>query len=178
MALKTTPDDEQDAGRGLLPIRLASRALTRVFMNPGGAPSEERLRERVEGKVVLITGASHGIGEATALQLGEAGARVLLVARSRQRLEDLAERIAELGGAAHVHACDLADPDAVEVLGGEVLDENGRVDVLVSNAGKSIRRSIDRSYERFHDFRRTIDINYLGPVRTRAGAVALDARAR
>ncbi|MGC1798900.1 MAG: hypothetical protein WA701_00805, partial [Solirubrobacterales bacterium] len=77
MALKTTPDDEQDAGRGLLPIRLASRALTRVFMNPGGAPSEERLRERVEGKVVLITGASHGIGEATALQLGEAGARVL-----------------------------------------------------------------------------------------------------
>lgn len=157
--------DKQDHLRGPLPIRLASRAITRMFMDPGGAPSEERLREAVEGKVVLITGASYGIGEATALQLGKARARVLLVARSRQRLEDLAKRIAELGGTAHVHACDLADPDAVEVLGAKVLAENGRVDVLVSNAGKSIRRSIDRSYERFHDFQRTISINYLGPVR-------------
>ena len=133
-------------------------------MNPGGAPGEEPLREAVEGKVVLITGASYGIGEATALRLGNAGARVLLVARSRERLEELTERIAELGGTAHVHTCDLADPDAVERLAADVLDEHGRVDVLVSNAGKSIRRSIELSYERFHDFRRTIDINYLGPV--------------
>ena len=64
-----------------------------------------------------------------------------------------------------MHPCDLSDPDAVEALGADVLAANGRVDVLVSNAGKSIRRSIDLSYERFHDFRRTIDVNYLGPVR-------------
>jgi NAD(P)-dependent dehydrogenase (short-subunit alcohol dehydrogenase family) len=157
--------NEQDDLRRLLPIRLASRALTRVFMNPGGDPGEERLRRAVEGKVVLITGASYGIGEATALRLGKAGARVVLVARSRERLEGLAEQIAKLGGSAHVHPCDLADLDAVETLAADVLDEHGRVDVVVSNAGKSIRRSIELSYERFHDFRRTIDINYLGPVR-------------
>ena len=156
---------EQGDVRGPLPFRLASRALTRVFMNPGGAPGEKPLREAVEGKVVLITGASYGVGEATALQLGEAGARVVLVARSRERLEGLAARVAELGGTANVHPCDLADPDAVERLAADLLDEHGRVDVLVSNAGKSIRRSIELSYERFHDFRRTIDINYLGPVR-------------
>jgi acyl-CoA synthetase (AMP-forming)/AMP-acid ligase II/NAD(P)-dependent dehydrogenase (short-subunit alcohol dehydrogenase family) len=157
--------DERGGRRAPLPIRLASRALTRVFLNPGGDPTDERLRGSVEGKVVLLTGASYGIGEASALRLGAAGATVLLVARSPERLEEVAERIEEGGGTARVHPCDLADPDAVEALGAAVLAENGRVDVLVSNAGKSIRRSIDLSYERFHDFRRTIDVNYLGPVR-------------
>ena len=157
--------DERGDRRGPLPIRLASRALTRVFLNPGGDPDDGCLRKAVEGKVVLITGASYGIGEAAALRLGGAGATVLLVARSRDRLEEVAERIEADGGTARVHPCDLADPDAVEALGAEVLAANGRVDVLVSNAGKSIRRSIDLSYERFHDFRRTIDVNYLGPVR-------------
>jgi NAD(P)-dependent dehydrogenase (short-subunit alcohol dehydrogenase family) len=156
---------EQGGIRGPLPIRLASRALTRLLLNPGGAPGDDRLREAVKGKVVLITGASRGIGEAAALRLGGAEGTVLLVARSRGRLENLAERIEDLGGAARVHVCDLADADAVEALGAEVLEENGRIDVLVSNAGKSIRRSIDLSYERFRDFRRTIDVNYLGPVR-------------
>ena len=157
--------NERGGRRGPLPIRLASRALTRVFLNPGGDPGDGRLRKAVEGKVVLVTGASYGIGEASALRLGGAGATVLLVARSRGRLEDVAERIEGNGGTARVHPCDLSDPDAVEALGADVLAANGRVDVLVSNAGKSIRRSIDLSYERFHDFRRTIDVNYLGPVR-------------
>ena len=147
-----------------LPLRLASRAFTRVFMQPGGGPGDEKLREAVEGKVVLVTGASFGIGEASALKLGEAGARVLLVARTAKRLEVLAERISELGGRAYVHTCDVGQPDAVEELAAEVLEEYGHIDVLVSNAGKSIRRSIELSYERFHDFERTIDINYLGPV--------------
>jgi NAD(P)-dependent dehydrogenase (short-subunit alcohol dehydrogenase family) len=151
--------------RGLLPLRLASRALTRVFMNPGGAPGEEKLRQAVEGKVVLVTGASFGIGEATAVQLGEAGAIVLLVARSGERLEEVAERISAAGGVADIHACDLADPDAVGGLAERVLAEHGHVDVIVSNAGKSIRRSIELSYDRFRDFERTIEVNYLGPVR-------------
>ncbi len=120
-----------------LPLRLASRAFTRVFMQPGGGPGDEKLREAVEGKVVLVTGASFGIGEASALELGEAGARVLLVARTAKRLEVLAERISELGGRAYVHTCDVGQPDAVEELAAEVLEEYGHIDVLVSNAGKS-----------------------------------------
>ena len=157
--------DERGDPRGPLPMRLAARALTRAFLDPGGDPGDERLREAVEGKVALVTGASYGIGEASALRLGRAGATVLLVARSADRLEELAGRIEGAGGTARVHRCDLADPDAVDALGADVLAEDGRVDVLVSNAGKSIRRSIDLSYERFQDFRRTIDVNYLGPVR-------------
>jgi NAD(P)-dependent dehydrogenase (short-subunit alcohol dehydrogenase family) len=155
--------------RGPLPLRLASRALTRVFMNPGGAPGEDRLREAVEGKVVLVTGASYGIGEASARSLGAAGAEVLLVARSRERLEELAAGISAAGGSAHVHPCDLADPSAVAALTEQVIDEHGHVDVIVNNAGKSIRRSIELSYDRFQDFERTIEINYLGPVRLLLG---------
>lgn len=151
--------------RGILPLRLASRAFTRLFMDPGGGPGPDKLRGAVEGKVVLLTGASYGVGEASALKLGEAGATVLLVARSRERLDRLAARIADAGGNAHVHPCDLADPDAVEALAAAVLAEHGPIDVVVSNAGKSIRRSIELSYDRFDDFQRTIDINYLGPVR-------------
>jgi NAD(P)-dependent dehydrogenase (short-subunit alcohol dehydrogenase family) len=150
---------------GFLPLRLASRAFTRVFMKPGGGPGDDELREAVAGKVVLVTGASYGIGEASARKLGEAGAEVLLVARSRDRLEELGAGIAESGGAAHVHPCDLGDVDAVEALAAAVIEQHGHVDAVVNNAGKSIRRSIELSYDRFHDFQRTIDINYLGPVR-------------
>ncbi len=150
---------------GMLPLRLASRALTRVFMDPGGAPDERRLREAVGGKIVLVTGASQGIGEATALRLGAAGAELVLVARSRERLEQVAAEISRAGGQAHVQPCDIADPEAVKALAADVLDAHGRVDVVVNNAGKSIRRSVELSYDRFHDFERTIEINYLGPVR-------------
>lgn len=149
----------------LSPQRLASQAFTRVFMDAGGGPDEDDLREAVDGKVVVVTGASYGIGETSALKLGAAGARVVLVARSRERLEEVSARIAAEGGEAHVHPCDLSDVDAAESLGEQVLAEHGGADVVVNNAGKSIRRSIELSYGRFQDFQRTIDINYLGPVR-------------
>src|SRR3954453_19974740 len=150
---------------GFSPLNLASRVVTRAFMNPGGAPGEDQLRSAVEGKVVLITGASYGIGEATARALGKAGADLLLVARSRERLEEVAGQITEEGGTAQALPCDLTDPKSVDALGAAVLREHGFVDVVVSNAGKSIRRSIELSYDRFQDFERTIEINYLGPVR-------------
>jgi NAD(P)-dependent dehydrogenase (short-subunit alcohol dehydrogenase family) len=114
--------------------------------------------------VVLVTGASYGIGESLARKLAAAGATVLLVARSRDRLEQLAAEISKLGSTAYAYPTDLADPESVDALGSEVLARHGHVDVVVNNAGKSIRRSIERSYDRFHDFERTIDINYLGPV--------------
>jgi short-subunit dehydrogenase len=127
--------------------------------------SRRSLEETVGGKVVLVTGASSGIGEATARRLGDAGATVLLVARTREKLEELQTAIEAAGGTAEALPCDLIDAGEIDRLAADVLERHGHVEVLVNNAGKSIRRSIDLSYERFHDFERTIQLNYLGPVR-------------
>jgi short-subunit dehydrogenase len=113
----------------------------------------------------MITGASSGIGEAAARKVGKAGGIVLLVARSADKLEALAEDVRELGGDAFAHPCDLTDPDDVDRMAAEVLAEYGHVDVLINNAGKSIRRSINRSYDRFHDYQRTMQLNYFAPVK-------------
>ena len=115
--------------------------------------------------MAVVTGASSGIGEATALRLAGAGAEVVIVARREEKLAELAERIADDGGIAHPHACDLADGDEAEALGHEVVERHGGVDVLVNNAGRSIRRSIELSYDRAHDFERTMELNYMGAVR-------------
>jgi acyl-CoA synthetase (AMP-forming)/AMP-acid ligase II/short-subunit dehydrogenase len=127
--------------------------------------SDRRLRPAVEHKTVLITGASSGVGEATARRLAAGGATVLLVARRVGELERVRDEIAAAGGAAHVHPCDLGDTAQVERLVSEVLAQHGHIDVLVSNAGISIRRWISQSYGRFDDIERTIHVNYLGPVR-------------
>jgi NAD(P)-dependent dehydrogenase (short-subunit alcohol dehydrogenase family) len=140
--------------------RLAARLLY-----PTSRPHGKALRAAVSGRIVLVTGASHGIGKVTALKLAAAGATVLLVARSLEDLTAVAAEITAAGGIAHVHPADLTDMDATERLGRELLDEYGHVDVVINNAGRSIRRALDESYDRFHDFTRTIDINYLGPVR-------------
>jgi len=132
-------------------------------------PSQIALREAVAGKVVLVTGASSGIGAATAHKLGAAGATVLLVARTQAGLEAVRDRIVAAGGTSYVLPADLGDIRSVEALVQRILDEHGGVDIVVSNAGKSIRRSIGASGDRFHDFTRTIDINYLGPVRLLLG---------
>ena len=171
-------------GAARLVRRLASRA-----WNPRGAPSPERLRGAVAGRFVLVTGASHGIGRATAVALAGAGATVLLVARSGDVLEELAAQLnggaAASGGngaagghgRAFAYPADLTDLDAVDALAQRILAEHGPPDVVVSNAGKSIRRALDRSYDRFHDFTRTIDVNYLGPVRLLMGLLpAMRAR--
>jgi len=126
---------------------------------------DERLRETVAGSVVLVTGASSGIGAATARSMGEAGATVLLVARSEDGLRAVEREIVDSGGSASVLPTDLSDAEATQALVENVRRDHGGVDVLVSNAGRSIRRSIELSYDRIHDFQRTIDVNYLGPVR-------------
>jgi NAD(P)-dependent dehydrogenase (short-subunit alcohol dehydrogenase family) len=123
------------------------------------------LEQAVRGKVVLVTGASSGIGRATALKIGAAGGTVLLVARRAEKLEAARREIERAGGAAHVHACDLADEADIDRMVDEVLERHGQVDVLINNAGRSIRRSIGRSYDRMHDFRRTMELNYFGPVK-------------
>ena len=137
------------------------------------------LRKAVDGTTVVVTGASSGIGEATARMLGAAGATVVLVARSGDRLAALQGEIEGAGGRACVHRADLADPGAVALLVDELARCHGGVDVLVNNAGRSIRRSVALSYDRFHDFERTIDVNYLGPVRLVLGVLpGMRARGR
>jgi NAD(P)-dependent dehydrogenase (short-subunit alcohol dehydrogenase family) len=126
---------------------------------------DRSLSAAVRGKVVLITGASSGIGKAAAVKVADAGATVLLVARSADKLEETKEEIVSAGGSAHVHRCDLSDMEDIERMAEEVLAYHGHVDVLVNNAGRSIRRSVALSYDRFHDYERTIQLNYLGAVR-------------
>jgi len=126
---------------------------------------DRSLSAAVRGKVVLITGASSGIGKATAVKAADAGATVLLVARSVEKLEETKREIEAGGGIAHIHRCDLADIEDVERMADEVLAYHGHVDILVNNAGRSIRRSVGLSYDRFHDYERTIQLNYLGAVR-------------
>jgi NAD(P)-dependent dehydrogenase (short-subunit alcohol dehydrogenase family) len=126
---------------------------------------DRSLSAAVRGKVVLITGASSGIGKAAAVKAADAGATVLLVARSVEKLEETKREIEASGGVAHIHRCDMADIEDVERMADEVLAYHGRVDILVNNAGRSIRRSVGLSYDRFHDYERTIQLNYLGAVR-------------
>jgi NAD(P)-dependent dehydrogenase (short-subunit alcohol dehydrogenase family) len=126
---------------------------------------DRSLSGAIGGKVVLITGASSGIGKATAIKCAAAGAEVLLVARTPEKLEETKAEIEEEGGTAHIHQCDLSDLDDVERMAAEVLEQHERVDVLVNNAGRSIRRSIELSYDRFHDFERTMQLNYFGALR-------------
>ena len=159
-------------------MRAASHVASR-FVNPGGRPSEGRLRDAVEGRVVLVTGASYGIGEVTARRVAAAGGIVVLVARSGDRLGELGREISRAGGTAYAYPTDLSDPERVGALAARVLERHGHVDVLVSNAGKSIRRSIALSYDRFHDFERTIGVNYLGPVKLVLGLLpSMVARGR
>ncbi|MGN6576229.1 MAG: SDR family NAD(P)-dependent oxidoreductase [Nocardioides sp.] len=121
------------------------------------------------GRRVLVTGASSGIGEATAKACGERGAVVLLVARRAEALDRVRSEIEAAGGTASSYPCDLTDADQTERLLDRVLAEHGGVDLLVNNAGRSIRRSIALSYDRMHDFERTMAINYFAPVRLMLG---------
>ena len=123
------------------------------------------LESAVRGRIVMVTGASSGIGRAAALKIADAGGIVLLVARTPEKLEATKEQIEAGGGTAHIHRADLSDGDDIERMADEVLAQHGHVDVLVNNAGRSIRRSVALSYDRPHDFERTVQLNYLGSVR-------------
>jgi short-subunit dehydrogenase len=123
------------------------------------------LEDAVRDRVVLITGASSGIGAVTAERIGEAHGNVVLVARGRDKLEQTASRVEAAGGQANVYPCDLTDLDAIAEMAEQVQSDLGRVDILVNNAGKSIRRSLELSYDRMHDYQRTMQLNYFAPVR-------------
>jgi len=128
-------------------------------------PSVEELRARVSGRTVVVTGASSGIGEALANRLADAGGNVLLVARSSEKLDEMKQRIADRGGSAFAYPADLASAEDTQRLVDAILADHGAVDILVNNAGMSIRRSVAKSYDRVHDFERTLSLNFLGAVR-------------
>ena len=127
--------------------------------------ASRRAVARVGGKVVMITGASSGIGLEAAKKFAANGATVVLVARSIDKLKGVAQTIHEHGGDAYYYSCDLNNLDAIDELSIKVLRDLGRVDILVNNAGRSIRRAVMESLDRFHDFERTMQLNYFGCVR-------------
>jgi len=119
----------------------------------------------LDGKTVVITGASSGIGAATAHKVAQAGGIPVLVARGKDKLEVIKAAIEDKGGSAHVFPCDLSDMEAIDDLAARLSSELDSVDFLVNNAGRSIRRSIKLSTDRFHDFERTMQLNYFGAIR-------------
>ncbi len=126
---------------------------------------DRTLEGQVGDRRVLITGASAGIGRAVALRLAGAGAEVLLCARSMDKLETVRAEIEAAGGRAHCYLADVSDLEACDRLIAEVERDLGTIDVLINNAGRSIRRSVELAYDRFHDFERTMQLNYFGALR-------------
>jgi NAD(P)-dependent dehydrogenase (short-subunit alcohol dehydrogenase family) len=119
----------------------------------------------VNGKTVVITGASSGIGKAAAHKVAAAGGIPLLIARSEDKLEETKREIEDAGGTAYTYAADLSEMDSIDRVVQEILSEHAAVDMLVNNAGRSIRRGITESLERFHDFERTMQLNYFGAIK-------------
>jgi len=126
---------------------------------------DRTLSGRVRDKVVVVTGSSSGIGRATALKLAEAGAKVILVARGEEKLTETKQEIDKLGGKAWICTADISDLASCDALVARVLKEHGTCDYLVNNAGRSIRRGVINSFDRFHDFERTMQLNYFGSLR-------------
>jgi NAD(P)-dependent dehydrogenase (short-subunit alcohol dehydrogenase family) len=119
----------------------------------------------VNGRTVVITGASSGIGRSAALKIAAAGGIPILVARSRDKLEEVQKEIQSRDGTAYVYTADLSDTESIDAVVEQILAEHAAVDMLVNNAGRSIRRSVMLSIDRFHDYERTIKLNYLGTIK-------------
>lgn len=159
-------------------MRAFSSAFRLILGRGWSAPDPAQVRTAVDGKVVVITGASSGIGEATARLLANAGAHLLLVARRAELLEELVRELGVGGARASSYPADLADLGAIEHLIDSILtDHPGGADIVINNAGKSIHRSLRDTGDRFHDVTRTNSVNYLGPVRLLMGLMpAMRAR--
>ncbi len=126
---------------------------------------DRTLQGSVEGRVCVVTGATSGIGLATAHKLAEAGAILVIGARTKDKLDEVVAELEAKGGNVHAYQCDFSDMEDCDRFVKTVLDNHGQVDVLVNNAGRSIRRSLALSFDRFHDFERTMQLNYFGSVR-------------
>lgn len=126
---------------------------------------EQLFHAKVQNKVALITGASSGIGLTVAKKLAAHGAHVLLVARTEETLKEVQAEIQAEGGQASIFPCDLNDMQAIDAVSEQILSSVDHIDFLINNAGRSIRRAVHESVDRFHDFERTMQLNYFGAVR-------------
>jgi NAD(P)-dependent dehydrogenase (short-subunit alcohol dehydrogenase family) len=152
------------------PLRRITNQIVLATMRPPIAPQVLVNRPamkpiELDGKRILLTGASSGIGEAAAERLARHGATVVVVARRQDLLDALADRVTTAGGTALSIACDLSDMDTLDALVADVEDRIGGVDILINNAGRSIRRPLAESLERWHDVERTMVLNYYAPLR-------------
>jgi thioester reductase-like protein len=125
----------------------------------------------INGRTVIITGGSSGIGAAAAHKIAAAGGIPILVARTQEKLDEVKAEIESNGGTAHAYSCDLSDMDAIEATVEQIFADHPAVDMLINNAGRSIRRGVKLSYDRFHDYERTIRLNYLGAVKMILGVL-------
>ncbi len=126
---------------------------------------DRTLTGAVKGKVVVITGASSGIGRSAAIKIGAAGARTVIIARSEDQLAEVQAEIAAAGGEAFCYTADISDMESCDAVIDNIIKDLGQIDVLVNNAGRSIRRSVSQSFDRFHDYERTMRLNYFGAIR-------------
>ncbi|ENU21792.1 fatty acyl-CoA reductase [Acinetobacter gyllenbergii] len=129
------------------------------------AKLKKLFQQKVDGKTIIVTGASSGIGLTVSKYLAQAGAHVLLLARTKEKLDEVKAEIEAEGGTASVFPCDLNDMESIDAVSKEILAAVDHIDILVNNAGRSIRRAVHESVDRFHDFERTMQLNYFGAVR-------------
>lgn len=129
------------------------------------AKLKKLFQQKVNGKTIIVTGASSGIGLTVSKYLAQAGAHVLLLARTKEKLDEVKAEIEAEGGKASVFPCDLNDMESIDAVSKEILASVDHIDILINNAGRSIRRAVHESVDRFHDFERTMQLNYFGAVR-------------
>ena len=129
------------------------------------AKLKKLFQQKVNGKTIIVTGASSGIGLTVSKYLAQAGAHVLLLARTKDKLDEVKAEIEAEGGKASVFPCDLNDMETIDAVSKEILASVDHIDILINNAGRSIRRAVHESIDRFHDFERTMQLNYFGAVR-------------
>jgi short-subunit dehydrogenase len=153
-------------------------ALVKLLFFPWIHFNRVQLQQRLAGKTVLITGASYGIGECLAESLATTQAYLLLVARTEEKLKDVKQRVEAKGGHADIFPCDLRNEQEVQALVNTLQKLPNGIDIFVSNAGKSIRRSIFDSLDRPHDFTRTMNLNYFAPVQLMLALIPILVRRR
>ena len=129
------------------------------------AKLKKLFQQKVNGKTIIVTGASSGIGLTVSKYLAQAGAHVLLLARTKDKLDEVKAEIEAEGGKASVFPCDLNDMESIDAVSKEILASVDHIDILINNAGRSIRRAVHESIDRFHDFERNKPLNYFGAVR-------------